>query len=111
MVLTAEANKLAENLARTPNEIVEAIFDNTDDYMGRDLPRLSSRLISQKLWKEPLKAMPKTPNRAGRAGRAGFEWDWKLLIRQLSRGVDYGLRPGCPKDTSPSPALADRTKT
>ncbi|GKT50804.1 uncharacterized protein ColSpa_10985 [Colletotrichum spaethianum] len=124
VALTAEADKLAKNLARMPTEIMETIFE----YMGRDLPRLSSRLVSQKIWKEHLKAacrgvgllpwlwdintaLVDAKDAELCPGGPGFEWDWELLARQLSRGVDYGVRPDCPKDVYPYPAWFDSPLT
>lgn len=80
--------------------------------MGSDLPRVSSRVLPQKIWKNTLKAgrrgllpwlwdIDPTLIDAKDAeicpGGFDFEWDWELLVRQLSRGVDYGLRLDRPK--------------
>ncbi|KAF6844237.1 hypothetical protein CMUS01_01292 [Colletotrichum musicola] len=103
VTLSADSAKTAEGLARMPPEILDLIFLE----MGRDLPRTSSRLISQKHWKEQLKAGSKgllpwlwdidadlVDQKDAERCPEGFEWDWELLVRQLTRGVDYGLRPG-----------------
>ncbi|KAL0944774.1 uncharacterized protein CTRU02_202661 [Colletotrichum truncatum] len=111
---TADFAKVAKNLARMPGEIMNAIFAN----MGQNLPRLSSRLVAQMFWKEQLKAgshglLPwlwdidaaLIDDKDAQPCPEGddFEWDWELLVRQLSRGVDYGVRPGLPEDTLPEP--------
>ncbi|KAF6837414.1 hypothetical protein CPLU01_03038 [Colletotrichum plurivorum] len=110
--LSDEAARLSGSLRRMPPEIIDNIFA----CMGRDLPRLSSRLLPQRLWKEQLQAGSKgllpwlwdidpflidAKDAETCPGGSEYEWDWELLIRQLSRGVDYGARPGLPDDVEP----------
>lgn len=119
---TAESSKLAEGLARMPTEIIEALFS----HMGRDLPRTSSRVVAQKFWKEQLKSacrgrgllpwlwdidvtLVDAKDAEPCPGGTDFEWDWELLVRHLTRGVDYGVRPGLPEDIYPNPTEADPT--
>ncbi|KAF4827875.1 hypothetical protein CGCTS75_v007861 [Colletotrichum tropicale] len=69
------------------------------------MPRISSRLVPQPLWKEQLKAgcqgllpwlwdvepaLIDAKDAEPCPGSPEFEWDWELLFRQLSRGIDYG---------------------
>ncbi|KAF9872868.1 hypothetical protein CkaCkLH20_09731 [Colletotrichum karsti] len=104
---TVESKLLAENLAKMPAEIL----DNILAMMGSDLPRVSSYLLPQAIWKEQLKAGSNgllpwlwdiepdlVDEKDAEAYGAGFEWDWELLVRQLTRGVDFGVRPEIPKD-------------
>ncbi|KAK2736931.1 hypothetical protein CKAH01_07618 [Colletotrichum kahawae] len=85
-----------------PSEIMSAIFNELD---ARDMPRVSTRLVPQTLWKEQLKAgcqgllpwlwdvepaLIDAKDAGPCPGSPEFEWDWELLFRQLSRGIDYG---------------------
>ncbi|KAF6807713.1 hypothetical protein CSOJ01_07993 [Colletotrichum sojae] len=103
VIFSAGSAKMAEGLARMPPEILDLIFFE----MGRDLPRTSTRLISQKHWKDQLKAGSQgllawpwdidadlVDQKDAERCPEGFEWDWELLVRQLTRGVDYGIRHG-----------------
>ncbi|KAK1842862.1 hypothetical protein CCHR01_14505 [Colletotrichum chrysophilum] len=99
---TDEAAGVAANLSRMPGEIMNGIFDEID---ARDMPRISSHLVPQALWKEQLKAgshgllpwlwdvepaLIDAKDTEPCPGGPEFEWDWELLFRQLSRGIDYG---------------------
>ncbi|KAF6784880.1 hypothetical protein CSOJ01_15684 [Colletotrichum sojae] len=110
--LSDEAARLSGSLGRMPPEIIDNILAN----MGRELPRLSSRLLPQRLWKEQLQAGSKgllpwlwdidpslidVKDAETCPGGSEYEWDWELLVRQLSRGVDYGARPGLPDHVEP----------
>ncbi|KAF9877478.1 hypothetical protein CkaCkLH20_05178 [Colletotrichum karsti] len=111
--LTGESRKIAANIDKLPREIVNAIFYE----MGcKELPRASTHLASQSIWKDQLKAGSRgflpwlwdidvdaidAKDAELCPGGAGFEWDWELLVRQLTRGVDYGVRPEFPGGTRP----------
>ncbi|KAH9228664.1 hypothetical protein K456DRAFT_803206 [Colletotrichum gloeosporioides 23] len=109
--LSPEEPATFSNLSRLPSEVMSAIFD---ELVARDMPRISSRLVSQKLWKDQLKAgsrgllpwlwdvepaLIEAKDAESCPGGSEFEWDWELLIRQLSRGVDYGLCTGLPNSS------------
>ncbi|KAF0323834.1 hypothetical protein GQ607_008806 [Colletotrichum asianum] len=102
------AARLMADLAAMPTEVL----DQTCTLMGSDLPRVSSRVLAQKIWKNTLKAgrrgllpwlwdidptLIDAKDAESCPGGSDFEWDWELLVRQLSRGVDYGLRLDRPK--------------
>ncbi|KAK1856463.1 hypothetical protein CCHR01_00842 [Colletotrichum chrysophilum] len=97
------ATRLMEGLAAMPIEVLGQICKS----MGPDLPRVSSRVLSQNIWKNTLKAgrrgllpwlwdidpaLIDAKDCQSCPGGPDFEWDWELLVRQLSRGVDYGLK-------------------
>lgn len=79
----------------------------------RDLARVTTGFLPQKLWLDQLKsgclpwlwdldhalidAKASEPCPRGE----GYEWNWELLVRQLSRGIGYGVRADVPKGTDP----------
>ncbi|KAK1707926.1 hypothetical protein BDP67DRAFT_526581 [Colletotrichum lupini] len=88
--------------------------------MGRDMPPESSHLLPQRLGKDQLKAgscglLPwlwdidpacvDAKDSEPCPGGESFEWDWELLVRQLSRSVDYGVLPDVPDTIRATPSV------
>ncbi|KXH45153.1 hypothetical protein CSIM01_01282 [Colletotrichum simmondsii] len=114
---TKKGTELANNLSKLPTEILDDIFAA----MGRDIPPESSHLLPQRLWKDQLKAGSRgllpwlwdidpacvdAKDSEPCPGGESFEWDWELLVRQLSRSVDYGVLPGVPDTVRATPGVA-----
>jgi len=100
---------ITSRLSSLPTEIFDSIMAAVGPM--RDLPREPTRALPQKWWRDQLKAGKDGPlpwlwdidtavidAKASEPcpGRGGYEWDWELLVRQLSRGVDFGVRPNIP---------------
>lgn len=79
----------------------------------RDLPLLATHILPQTFWKSELmlgggsllpwlwdvdRRVIDAKARRSCPGGAGFEWNWELLVRQLSRGVDAGMPAEVPRD-------------
>lgn len=82
----------------------------------RDLPRVASGILPQSFWLRQLKSGRALPwlweTRSGEhaldakadeacPGGDDFEWNWELFVRQLSRGVDFGVKADVPAGTNP----------
>uniref|UniRef100_A0A8H7TP81 Uncharacterized protein n=1 Tax=Bionectria ochroleuca TaxID=29856 RepID=A0A8H7TP81_BIOOC len=91
-----------------PLELRSAIIDSLP---CRDLPRVTTGLLPQSFWLNLLQpdALPwlwelspevflQKAEEACPGGR-DFEWNWELLFRQLTRGVDFGVLPDVPNGT------------
>ncbi|KAI0139598.1 hypothetical protein F4776DRAFT_616864 [Hypoxylon sp. NC0597] len=106
-LLRREAEGFKRRLNSLPVELWDAICAEISS--PRDLPRVATYILPQGFWKDLLKSQTALPwlwdidlalidAKAAEPcpGGSGFEWDWELLVRQLSRGVDFGIRTDVP---------------
>ncbi|KAI1407359.1 hypothetical protein F5Y13DRAFT_206389 [Hypoxylon sp. FL1857] len=106
--LDREAEAFRGRLNSLPAELSDAICAEISS--PRDLPRITTRILPQSFWKNLLKARTALPwlwdidldlidTKAAEPcpGGSDFEWNWELLVRQLSRGVDFGIRADGPR--------------
>lgn len=107
--VVADADRLETQLAALPEDIFHSILSYSRSF--RDLPRKATHTLPQHFWKNELmlagkgllpwlwdidlnKITAKT-NEPCPEGE-DIEWNWELLVRQLSRGVDGGIRTEVP---------------
>ncbi|KAI1102943.1 hypothetical protein F4804DRAFT_311601 [Jackrogersella minutella] len=105
-----EARSFQAHIATLPEDVFQIILSHLRPYY-RDLPRKATNMIPQSFWKNELMMadnglLPwlwdmepdKVNSKANEPCPEGedFEWNWELLFRQLSRGVDGGIRPDVP---------------
>lgn len=112
----SKASDFASRLFSLPPELRIPIVN---DYMGpcRDFPRITTNILPQAFWKDLLKegrSLPwlwdldsnlidskdreKCPSNDIDAGSQSFQWNWELLVRQLSRSLDFGIGEHFPKN-------------
>ncbi|KAL6866509.1 hypothetical protein ACO1O0_002620 [Amphichorda felina] len=101
---------LERRLFSLPPEIIDMILGTVN---FRDLPRVTTGFLSQKVWLDKLKSgclpwlwdldyeLIGAKAREPCPGGEEYEWNWELLVRQLSRGVDFGIRTDVPTGTNP----------
>ncbi|KAI0179935.1 hypothetical protein GGR52DRAFT_529048 [Hypoxylon sp. FL1284] len=119
----AKANNLGSQLAALPDDIYHIILSHFRSF--RDLPREAVYALPQHFWKNELMLaggglLPwlwdidpnKVESKANEPCPGGddFEWNWELLVRQLSCMVDGGIRPDVPEDTESSDHLREQFK-
>ncbi|OTA83742.1 hypothetical protein M434DRAFT_16621 [Hypoxylon sp. CO27-5] len=105
--LSREAEAFKGRLSSLPVELADAICAEMSS--PRDLPRIATYILPQRFWKNLLKSRSALPwlwdidpalidAKAAEPcpGGSDFEWNWELLVRQLSRGVDFGIRTDVP---------------
>lgn len=106
----ADADNLQDKLAALPEEIFQQVLSHLRSF--RNLPRSGTYTLPQHFWKNELTLagkglLPwlwdidpdKIHSKANEPCPGGeeFEWDWELLVRQLSRSVDGGIRHDVPE--------------
>ncbi|KAI4867112.1 hypothetical protein F4820DRAFT_414938 [Hypoxylon rubiginosum] len=99
-----DATHLQNSLAALPEDIFQVVLSQLRSF--RDLPRRATYSIPQHYWKNELILGGKgllpwlwdiDPDKVNCKadepcpGGEDFEWNWELLVRQLSRNVDGGI--------------------
>lgn len=92
----------------------------------RNLEVVTTSLMPQNMWKDLLKRAPTSPYllpwlwdldidlieaKDAEASSNGKEWNWELLTRQLSQGVDFGILPDIAPDMNPDADWTESTMT
>ncbi|KAI0399270.1 hypothetical protein F4802DRAFT_590282 [Xylaria palmicola] len=105
-----EARQLRAHLLNLPEDILHIILSHLRTC--RELPRTPTYTLPQSFWKDELMRAGKgllpwlwdiEPNKVNSKasepcpGEDDLKWNWELLVRQLSRGVDGGIRPDVPE--------------
>lgn len=105
-----EARSLQAHFAALPADIFEIIMSYFRPF--RELPRKANHTLPQHFWRNELALASKgllpwlwdidSDKVAAKSnepcpGGQDFEWNWELLVRQLSRGVDGGIRADVPE--------------
>ncbi|KAF5006320.1 hypothetical protein FDECE_7293 [Fusarium decemcellulare] len=109
--VTGRAKKLfTKRLFELPPEVLKMILVRV---LGIELPEVAAGTLPQWFWRDQLKAgtLPwlwdidtKLVDAADKKlcpGGDNYEWDWELLYRKLSRGIDFGVRNGIDRDWDP----------
>ena len=107
MPVSQEVRVFQGRLNSLPTELLDAIYVAMAS--PRDLPRITTCILPQQFWKDLLRSGTALPwlwdvdpalidAKAAEPCPKGdsFEWNWELLVRQLSRGVDFGDRQDVP---------------
>ncbi|KAI1778009.1 hypothetical protein F4818DRAFT_332211 [Hypoxylon cercidicola] len=104
------ATKLQNQFAALPEDIFRTILSHLRSF--RDFPRRAMYTLPQHFWKNELILAGKgllpwlwdiDPGKANSKanepcpGGESFEWNWELLVRQLTRSVDGGMRNDVPE--------------
>lgn len=116
-----EERSFQARLTSLPEDVFHIILSHLRSY--RDLPRRANHTLPQQFWKDELtlgaegllpwlwdidrrkvnlKASQPCP------GGKDFEWNWELLVRQLSRGVDGGIQSDVPEHIDVYASGSDR---
>ncbi|KAH9903919.1 hypothetical protein F4778DRAFT_72266 [Xylariomycetidae sp. FL2044] len=103
--------RLQTNLAALPDDVFNIILSHLRSF--RDLPRRTTHALPQGFWTNELIQGGKgllpwlwdintekvhSKSHEPCPGGGELEWDWELLVRQLSRSVDGGIRPDIPEN-------------
>lgn len=111
-------------LESLPYDILHGIFDAMGSL--RNLEVVTTSLMPQNMWKDLLKRAPTSPDllpwlwdldidlieaKDAEASSNGKEWNWELLTRQLSQGVDFGILPDIAPDMNPDADWTESTMT
>ncbi|KAI0470501.1 hypothetical protein GGR56DRAFT_660618 [Xylariaceae sp. FL0804] len=106
-----EAHPFWERITALPEDIFHIILSYLRSC--RDFPPVANFMLPQHFWKTQLTSpsdglLPwlwdidpvKVESKAIEPypGGPNFEWNWELLVRQLSRGVDAGIRQDIPEN-------------
>ena len=106
-------------LSKLPREIQLEILDKIS---YRDLPRVTTGFMPQTFWLWALKSerlswlwdidvalIDAKVNEPCPSGE-DYEWNWELLVRQLSRGVDFGIGRDSPEGWNPNAVDTERAQ-